>query len=85
MEVDKRSKKKKKEKKGYAQFFTYNLLFEISIHNYPGIMDVLQGRLASASESLGELTLSWLIIEWSLKINQSWPTFFFVVVVGAVI
>lgn len=48
---------KRNKKESYAQFFIKKLLFEICIHNYPEIMDVLQGRLAFAHESLGELTL----------------------------
>lgn len=54
--------------------------FGTCIHNYSGIMDVLQGTLAFASESWGELTLSWLIIEQFLKFNHIWPPVFLFVV-----
>jgi len=62
--------RKRIKKKAMHNSSVRKMLFRICIHSNAGIMDVLQGRLASASESLGELTLSQWIIDWCLKFNQ---------------
>lgn len=71
---------KAKEKKKLCTIPHLESDFGTCIHNYSGIMDVLQGTLAFASESWGELTLSWLIIEQFLKFNHIWPPVFLFVV-----